>query len=1236
MTSITKTITDPALGERALAVYPPIGPGGDTADFDAQGWGRRTRYVAGRSVTDRALQADQRHSEGHIPTAGQRLAPGVVVGLEVSVGGTRAEPTLHIAPGVGVCLNGEDVRVAHPVEIPAGLVWVVAESPGDPPQRLSTLLEAELGLARALVVQLRPVVVERTGVDDPDDPCEIDPEAIAFTDEQLVDGCRVRLYPAPLSPIPDSATFRNEVAYALFELEAEDGVEGLAWYGGGLPVALLGFPPGAESTPYVDIHAVARRGGHANPRQARVHATGTRALWQARFEQFIAELADSEVEALTTNGLGSQFRWLPPVGMLPPGTIDVRGDIGEPDFPLPQPSILPETFVVEFVPVEIETLDDYLQASAPLAAFDSQDQEQVQILVPVPQHHYDPDLLIVEDETPDEFRDAIERFLLVLNHRLGRRLFVRAASRHVERALYGEARESPPEPTAVAGEVAAFFPADAVLTTAGIAVPPPETSVGAEVTPRLVELLTNMHNAVGGPVNESPINPLSAVLAAVAQHYGAPAPQQQELEQDTAEELAKLFIEYRFGGKGLVGFANFCVRQLVLASERITLAFERMHAELHRIREYVSGTQAANQLASSPVISAVAVRDPSAQSPLKLTAFASVLREDIGVQMPGPEKVRAQVPTQGIATGGRPIASSILFSGNLLQRLESSPPSFDASANADRATREALRAVIYIHDELGLSLDGILFPERLFNRQNTQPPLEPGAPITIRTVREEIKRWLNSGTWGHEFDDESDPTTEADFFGNAVRRLEEMVAVLRIAEARLTAFEAAVDLIRDERAVLGTVESAIAGRLDELHDEIEELRHDVRVARALEREEMVRAVRVNRLRAQVIAEHVPFLVFRRPRSVEALRVPPSVPLATTADPDIVPDCLDDELVPPEQLSAMVVLVRELAINRLKIGPSVVEHFDRHRQLLALADHVQSAALTSLLGGYDPFPAGLFADPIGLALRARYHAHRLANERLRQARGQRISTTPYRSHSWSRLQALVQDTATVGDVLNAPYGDPRWSQPLAKELDDISRVAACLLERFKAVSPLVRLAWVREVSEEDEVVPRLDDLSVLPDWEAVDRIARRDLQSLIDWLFGRFDPAHDDGLAYVSDLVRVALLLSSHAPVQQVLDAVVLAPQPVSSGGIVRLQIEPDRVRIGMHVELFADAARKIVVGAGVIDDLAEGVVAVKLVSTTDSGVVRPTHALVSDPTTGPKVKLAGGQQVAIGMASKLS
>lgn len=1238
MTSIIKTIPDPILGERALTVHPPISPGGDDADFEAQGWGRRTRYVPGRSVTERALQTDQRHVAGHIPTAGQRLAAGVVVGLEVAVEGTRAAPVLHIAPGMGVCLNGEDVRIPHPVELDANVLLVANEALDEDPRPLSEYLAEDPGAGRAVIVQLRPVVVERTGDDDPDDPCEIDPEMLSFTDEQLVDGCRVRLYPLEIPLEIEVDTWRNEIAYSVFDREARDGLPQVPWQAGGLPIAVLGFPPGGAD-PYVDVHAAARRGGHANPRRSLLDGRGTPALWQARFEQFIDQIRDIDIEQLTTDGLGSRFQWLPPVGMLPPGTINVRGDIGEPDFPLPAPPIFPEEYVVEAVPVELEALDDYLQAGASLAPFDTQTQEQVQVLVPVPQQHFDPDLLVVEDETPDEFNDAIERFLLALNHRLGRRYLVRASQRHLGRMLYGAGPPWPDEPLAVQGEVSAFFPPDHVLAEEGLPVPPPETLVGSDITPRIRALATALFTTVGGPNEYSDDNPLSVLMVAT---MVAPEGDYPGTQQNSAEELFALFADHRFGGKGLVGFSNACLNRLVIASERITLAFERLQAELHRVRQYVSGTQVANQLAISPVVSAIAVRDPTPRAPLTLSMFASNLRdaresEGTGEPTQPDGGMITTIPTTGIPTGGKAIPSSILFSQNILERLDSSPPAFDASASADRATREALRTVLYIHDELGLSLDGIRFPDRLFNRTPgvMAEDLPPGAPIRIREVRLEISRWLEDGFWPHEFDEQTSPN-EASFFANAVRRLEEMVAVLRIAEARLTAYETAVELMRTEIDHLRVLERSISVRLAELQDEIDELRHDVRVARALEREQMERAVRLNALRRDVIAEHVPFLVFRRPRSVEALRTPPSVPVEPALDSSAVPDCLDDEIVPPEQLGAMLDLIREMPVNRLKIGPSVVRRIDKRGPLLALADLVLHAARTPAPRLYHPFDGPLFTDRIGGALKTRYAAHREAAVGLRSIRDRRLSQAAYRTHSWSRLQSLVQQNATIADVLNAPHGKLRHAQRLSRELDDITRVAACLYEHFKAVPPIVRLHWVEQVSEEDENVGRLDDLSVLPDWESVDRLDRRDLQALIDWLFDRFDPSHDDGIAYVSDLVRVALLLSGHAPVQQVLDAVVVAPQPVEAGGFIRLQLDPSRLRVGMHVALFGDSARKTTVGSGLVDDLADGVVAVKIVSTVKAAAVVPTHALVSEPTMGPRVTLAGGQQVSIGLASKLS
>lgn len=1238
MTSITKTIAHPALGERALAVHPTITPGGDAADFAAQGWGRRTRYVAGRSVTDRAFQTDQRHTGGHMATAGQRLAPGVIVGLEVEVEGPREDPVLHIAPGMGVCASGEDVRVAHALQLAAESLWVVAAAPGDPPRRLSELLGDGLAQARALVVQLRPVEVERTGVDDPDDPCEIDPEAIAFTDEQLVDGCRVRLHALEIPPGATPATFRNDIAYAIFELEAAADAALLPWQSGGLPIAVLGFAPGAATPAFVDVHAAAREGGHASPRRSLRTGTGHRQLWQARFEQFIDQIADADIEALQVAGLGSEFRRLPPVGMLPAASMDVRGDVGEPDFPLPAPPIFPPQFVVEALPVEMEGLDEYLHAGAGLAAFDTLDAEQVQVLVPVPQAHFDPDLLVVEDETPDEFRETIERLLLVTNHRLGRRFDLRSAQRLLQQAVSGKEPEFPSEPSAVEGEVSAFFPVDGVLEAAGLPVPAPESVRGDSIRPVVRTLVTAMYEAVGGVGKVGNVNPIAAVMVAAQRHFGL-ATIGIPLGQNTPAELYDLLVAQRFGGRGIVGLANFMLEGLVSASERMTLAFERLQSELHRVREYVSDRPTVNQLASSPVLSAIAVRDNSAKAPLQLQTFASNLRLASTRPIDPPQGIKrltAKVPTAGIATGGRPIASSILFGQNLLERIDTSPPAFDASANADRATREALRTILYLHDDLGLSLDGIAFPERLLNREAIEPPLPAGAPFTITVIRQEIRRWLAEGTWNHEFDEDGDNRTEADFFGNAVRRLEEMVAVLRIAEARLTAFEAVVDLMRDAVGELDATHSSITGRLAELTEEIEELRHDITVARALEREEVARAERINRLRRQVIAEHVPFLLFRRPRSVEALRVPPTAVVEAAERSEVVPDCLDDSVVPPEQLDLMIDLIRELPVDRLVIGPKVLRSLDKRAPLLAVAEWAAQMTSAPREPRREPFAGPLFDDRIGRALRRRHAVHRVALDASRVERSRAFASPAYRNFAWSRLRTWLSANATVGDILASGHGRWRHVQALAGELEDITRVATCLYESFKKVAPIVRFAWVEVLSQEDEVVPRLDDLSLLPRWAEVDRLHRNDLQALNAWLFARFDVDHDDGIAYVSDLVRVCILTSSHAPVQQVLDAAVVSPAPVRAGGVLHLQLDPARVRVGMQVALYADTARRVAVGSGVVEDLADGVVAVAVVGTTDAKAVVATHALVAEAAASTRVALAGGRQADFGFTGGVS
>ncbi|MEM7154120.1 MAG: hypothetical protein AAF799_14820 [Myxococcota bacterium] len=1238
---ITKGIPTSTFGERALEIQPPLTTGADAADREAQGWARRTRYFAGRSVTDLALKGGQRHYGGHLATAGQKLAPGVVVGLEAMAEGPRNAPILHIAPGIGLCVSGEDVRVPEAVALDALSLMVIAnEVPDDDAEddeaSLPTL-EATLGQLRgaAFVILLRPVEIEVTENVDPDDPCELDPGDISFRDELLVDGCRVVLY--RLDSLPDpSVRWRNELAYMVFDAEAALGTgEVHPWEPFGVPIGVLAFPPDG-GPPFVDIHAVARAGGSPAEQLRLLDGPGTPRLWQARLEQMTTELRESDIDALQVAGLDSQFRWLPPVGLLPPGTVAVRGDHGEPDYPLPAPSLFPEDYVVEVVPVELEAVDEYLHAGAFQAPLDTEAQEQVQILVPVPQQHFDPDLLVVEDETPDEFRETIEMLLLRLNHRLGRRYLVRVYDTSLTRHLDSRVQQYPDEPRAVDGEVDGFFPPDEVLPE--VDVPPPEEPYGHDLDDRMYALIQRVADTVG--VEENPArNPLAIMLYGIADGVTVPAMNIAPLSYPlniTRAALPTFFVNSRFRGKGFVGFAKGLTERLVEAAERLDLAFAGVEAELHQLRSYVSDEGASDHMASSPVVSAITSHSLAPAPPIQLRAFRSFMLDRLN-QVATITEVDPSVtiPTRRIPTGERKVQPSLLFGRNLVDRMRASVAA-TAAENARHAKISALRSLLYINDRLALSLDGIEFP--VLREAALEAPLGPGEFISISTIRTELARAETD--WPHD-DVETWPgggaaDSEATFFAQSVRSLEELIAALRIAEARLTAYEAGLEVLRDELQSLRQLRQRIRERLDALQDEIQEVRHDVRVARALEREEVVRATRLNRLREQVIEEHVPFLLFRRPRTVDAVQSPPTLQVSSSQASDVVPECLDADFEAPEQLRAMIDLVRDAPLKWLKIGPAVVRRVNRIAALRQAAEVAWHRSRNPEPFGYRPFDGASFETPAGLRMRGLFSAHRSAFQNIRLAAGGWLSGSAYLSYPWHQLATLVEGNATVNDFLLSPHGRQDAAQRLTEELTNIFRVAACLYEHFGQVLPSLRLRWVQQVSEEDEDPLDLDDLSKLPGWEDVDRVDRRDIQTLVDWLFDRFRTEEDGALQFVRDIIRVTLLLSGHAPVRQVIEATVVETRPVQAGGRVSVALDPERVRVGMHVQLYASEVRTRVIARGIIDDLASGVAAVRVVTTDGNKAVSPTRAEISEPSQSPRIEMRDGSSFHLGVAATLS
>lgn len=435
-------IKDSVAGEQLLAVSPPLArePNAD--------WRQRLVYFSGRALTEHAFRVEQNGRLGHVATLGQAFSPGVVTGLEVSAAQTGEGVVLEIAAGMGLATSGEIVTLNrnHQLRLddiqvfaPAALLGPSADAEADEGagrlgESLAELRAAGRPLPEAMILVLQPVSVEVFSEEATSDPCEADASAEPFENWQWIDGCRLLLYawPAWLGAVPVAGAWRrNRMAHAIFEAERLLGEgEYPPWCALGVPVALIGLDETLRFT-FIDRNAVVRRGGEAKGGDVPISTAGNRFLWQARFEQFNEQLVDwlandANFDAATIKA-ESEFRHLPPVGVLPAGCMSPRQQMQH---------FFPVSFAVRALALPYEQLDLALEESAGLLGYDLNTPDQVEVLVPVPQAHFDPQLLVVE--TIDaEFDRTIQRFRLVRDQWLGRRLVLRHQASALFQAIKG-------------------------------------------------------------------------------------------------------------------------------------------------------------------------------------------------------------------------------------------------------------------------------------------------------------------------------------------------------------------------------------------------------------------------------------------------------------------------------------------------------------------------------------------------------------------------------------------------------------------------------------------------------------------------------------------------------------------------------------------------------------------------------------------------------------------------------
>lgn len=438
---------------------------------------------------------------------------------------------------------------------------------------------------------------------------------------------------------------------------------------------------------------------------------------------------------------------------------------------------------------------------------------------------------------------------------------------------------------------------------------------------------------------------------------------------------------------------------------------------------------------------------------------------------------------------------------------------------------------------------------------------------------------------------------EVGYFSKAVETLDLTVAALRLGEGRVQQVRQAIGLCLMTLQELRQLQERLEQRLRLVEIALAEARQDLSVAQALLAEEEERVKAINDRRSRILRDHVAVLAFQRPRSLDLRRPTAWIRLDPAAAARPVPPCFNDTTPIPREVRAMVELLREAPLGWFSGLLAGLRRLDRIDTLVRLyrsaAQRREQIAAGSLtvpqLGGpsltavtnQELSASELGNSPIGRSI-GRLYGQRQLLLRQRWLRQPPPTLELVAAQSWQDSLRQAELCLTLGDLLAGDHHRPELSAEAAALQEQWCRVATCLKERFGAVQPRFRLDWAERLSQFDGPAD-LRQLSSLPRWgEVADGPDRRALQELVDWLFQQVNGEVEEAVAFANDLVRLALLLACHAPVNQILSGQVITPGPLAPEARLPVRIDPLRVRIGMPVLFHGSDG---VVAEGVVEDL---------------------------------------------------
>ena len=449
---------------------------------------------------------------------------------------------------------------------------------------------------------------------------------------------------------------------------------------------------------------------------------------------------------------------------------------------------------------------------------------------------------------------------------------------------------------------------------------------------------------------------------------------------------------------------------------------------------------------------------------------------------------------------------------------------------------------------------------------------------------------------GHLDDTDAEEPTGTDvaesvYFKRGLDAIDNMVRFLRGVEIRVEDYKR---LQADATAARTRILAAL-GRLDNLlaalATTLAETRHDLAVARALRAEELQRVAALIARRKAILAEHVPFVVFRRPRFTRVLHDVPVRTVQPAIVDDPVPRCRVDTHDVPAELQAMIDTLKDVPAVWIKKLQPLILKFDHLDSMQTLIGNAAQRIATVVAQPQAMLVQQGAATKTGNLISKLYQKQ--SDRMMATAQKQSMSLALLKSDTWKNVVSSAGSAISASDLIASGTSSKKTTLEAVGELDDIAGVATCLHAAFCSVPPATRLQWAERFSQLDPDVS-LRVLTVLPGFGderlGVDYIAWKQMQRMVDWLFSRVAD-EPDAIAAINDLVQVALLLSAHAPVRRIISARVRKPVRPVIHGRLDLAVDPRVARIGMQVLVHAPTGN-LPIARAVVEDLAsDGVVA---------------------------------------------